>query len=198
MTTVLPPRSGPTIPTRRPPRPRRRHPNGPRPNDLRPGDRLGPALDARGRDIVAERLTVDKGTVHLTGIRRSCARCATCAGRSGRGLKTASFIPATRVPRWAATTSSSPAAGPAGLGVLHLPVNEELGATSVSGSSPPARHLRGRRRRRGLQARKGSGPRPLGGRPAAREYRGRRRPAARWPSSATIPSPSRRRCRRPQ
>ena len=106
----------------------------------RPGDRLDETgrPDARGRDIVAERLTVDKGTVHLTGIQAlvRTVRDRALADRA-RGLKTASFI---------SGYEGSPLGGYdlelarrkdllAPLGVVHLPaVNEELGATSVSGS----------------------------------------------------------------
>ena len=106
----------------------------------RPGDRLDETgrPDARGRDIVAERLTADKGTVHLTGIQAlvRTVRDRALADRA-RGLKTASFI---------SGYEGSPLGGYdlelarrkdllAPLGVVHLPaVNEELGATSVSGS----------------------------------------------------------------
>ncbi|MFD5868639.1 indolepyruvate ferredoxin oxidoreductase family protein [Corynebacterium sp. NPDC060344] len=105
------------------------HPDITRPD---PGKRPG------ARDIVAERLTADKGTVHLTGIQAlvRTVRDRALADRA-RGLTTASFI---------SGYEGSPLGGydlelarrkdlldP--LYVVHLPaVNEELGATSVSGS----------------------------------------------------------------
>ncbi|WP_295626314.1 indolepyruvate ferredoxin oxidoreductase family protein [uncultured Corynebacterium sp.] len=90
------------------------------------------------RDIVAERLSADRGTVHLTGIQAlvRMVRDRALADRA-RGLDTASFI---------SGYEGSPLGGydlelarrkdlleP--LDVVHLPaVNEELGATAVSGS----------------------------------------------------------------
>lgn len=104
-----------------------------------PAEHADRPLTARpGRDIVAERLTADKGTVHLTGIQAlvRTVRDRALADRA-RGLKTASFI---------SGYEGSPLGGydlelarrtdlleP--LDVVHLPaVNEELGATAVSGS----------------------------------------------------------------
>ncbi|WP_231129816.1 indolepyruvate ferredoxin oxidoreductase family protein [Corynebacterium xerosis] len=117
MTTMLPPPFRPDFPAE----------HADRPLTARPG-----------RDIVAERLTADKGTVHLTGIQAlvRTVRDRALADRA-RGLKTASFI---------SGYEGSPLGGydlelarrtdlleP--LDVVHLPaVNEELGATAVSGS----------------------------------------------------------------
>ncbi|MFC3850847.1 indolepyruvate ferredoxin oxidoreductase family protein [Corynebacterium hansenii] len=103
----------------------------------RPADDTARPGAAR-RDIVAERLTADKGTVHLTGIQAlvRTVRDRALADRA-RGLKTASFI---------SGYEGSPLGGYDlelarrkdlldALDVVHLPaVNEELGATSVSGS----------------------------------------------------------------
>ena len=117
MTTMLPPPFRPDSPAEHADRPR---------------------ISRQGRDIVAERLTADKGTVHLTGIQAlvRTVRDRALADRA-RGLKTASFI---------SGYEGSPLGGydlelarrtdlleP--LDVVHLPaVNEELGATAVSGS----------------------------------------------------------------
>ena len=117
MTTMLPPPFRPDSPAEHADRPR---------------------ISRQGRDIVAERLTADKGTVHLTGIQAlvRTVRDRALADRA-RGLKTASFI---------SGYEGSPLGGydlelarrtdlleP--LDVIHLPaVNEELGATAVSGS----------------------------------------------------------------
>ncbi|MFL0446040.1 indolepyruvate ferredoxin oxidoreductase family protein [Corynebacterium xerosis] len=117
MTTMLPPPFRPDSPAEHADRPR---------------------ISRQGRDIVAERLTADKGTVHLTGIQAlvRTVRDRALADRA-HGLKSASFI---------SGYEGSPLGGydlelarrtdlleP--LDVIHRPaVNEELGATAVSGS----------------------------------------------------------------